>query len=294
MDKRIVAAMKHYGLKPEDIGDRLFVIAKGELAIQIATQGRFEVIRDEQMINELTAFVHNNKIDVLSIDPVVATHGVNENDNPAIWAVVACYDTVAERGNCAISLWHHTRKSGGQEATIESARGAVAFIDACRSVRILETMAKEEAAKLNETAKLNIKHPGYYFRSFSGKRNFAPPTHESDWYRFVNVDLDNNGPLFGDEVGVVTSWEHPGAQGLDLTPAKISAIQQAVANGQWREDARAAMWVGKAVALALGLNAKDDRVKRVLKQLLQDGFLQVQPGMDEHRHTKLFIVVGPG
>ena len=34
---------------------------------------RFEVIRDEQMINELIAFVHNNKIDVLSIDPFVAT-----------------------------------------------------------------------------------------------------------------------------------------------------------------------------------------------------------------------------
>jgi RecA-family ATPase len=27
MDKRIVAAMKHYQLKPEDIGDRLFVFA---------------------------------------------------------------------------------------------------------------------------------------------------------------------------------------------------------------------------------------------------------------------------
>jgi hypothetical protein len=52
--------------------------------------------------------------------------------------------------------------------------------------------------------------------------------------------------------------------------------------------------VGKAVALALGLNARDDRVKGVLKQLLQDGFLQVQPGVDEHRHTKLFVVVGPG
>jgi hypothetical protein len=288
MDKRIVAAMKHYQLKPEDIGGRLFVIAKGELSIQIATQGRFEVIRDEQMINELIAFVHNNKIDVLSIDPFVATHGVNENDNQKIWAVIACYDTVAERGNCAISLWHHTRKSGGGEVTVESARGAGAFIDANRAVRILETMTKEEAAKLN------IEHPGYYFRSFSGKRNFAPPTHKSTWFRFQNVELNNNGPLFGDEVGVVTSWEHPGAQALDLTLDKIIAIQQRVANGQWREDARAAMWAGKAVALALGLEAADGRIKDVLKRLLQDGFLQVQPGVDEHRHTKLFVVVGPG
>ena len=67
-----------------------------------------------------------------------------------------------------------------------------------------------------------------------------------------------------------------------------------MANGQWREDARAAMWVGKAVALALGLEAADGRIKEVLKRLLQDGFLQVQPGVDEHRHSKLFVVVGPG
>jgi hypothetical protein len=42
------------------------------------------------------------------------------------------------------------------------------FIDACRSVRIRETMPKDQAKKL----KLE---PGYYFREFSAKRNFAPP-----------------------------------------------------------------------------------------------------------------------
>jgi hypothetical protein len=291
IDKRIVAVMKHYKLKDKDIGDRLFIIAKGELPIKIATQNQRSgvVVRNENTISELVAFVRNNKLDVLSIDPFVATHDVNENDNQKIWAVVACYDNVAERARCAISLWHHTRKSGGGEATIESARGAVSFIDACRSVRILDTMTREEASKLK------IEHPGLHFRSFSGKRNFAPPTYDSEWYRFENVDL-NNGPIYsvGDKVGVVTSWVHPGAQELNLTTEKIVAIQTAVAGSQWREDVRAAMWVGKAVALALGLDAKDGRVKRVLNQLLQDGFLQVQPGRDEHRNERLFVVVGPG
>ena len=31
MDKRIAAAMRHYGLTPADIGDRLIVLAKGEV-----------------------------------------------------------------------------------------------------------------------------------------------------------------------------------------------------------------------------------------------------------------------
>ena len=38
MNKRIAAAMKHHKLKKEDIGGRLFVLAKGEIKIKIAKQ----------------------------------------------------------------------------------------------------------------------------------------------------------------------------------------------------------------------------------------------------------------
>ena len=36
MDKRIAAVMRHYGLTPADIGDRLIVKAKGEIKIKVA------------------------------------------------------------------------------------------------------------------------------------------------------------------------------------------------------------------------------------------------------------------
>jgi RecA-family ATPase len=65
----------------------------------------------------LIAYVRNKKLDVLIIDPFVATHDVYENDNKAIWKVVGCFDAVAERGKCAINLYHHTRKLGGEEAS---------------------------------------------------------------------------------------------------------------------------------------------------------------------------------
>ena len=42
MDKRIAAVMRHYGLTPADIGDRLFVFAKGEIKIKIAKLMRGE------------------------------------------------------------------------------------------------------------------------------------------------------------------------------------------------------------------------------------------------------------
>jgi len=121
--------------------------------------------------------------------------------------------------NCALHLWHHTRKGNGGEISVEAARGAQAFIDACRSVRILETMTKKERNDLLPIVP-NIGDERWYFREFNGKRNFAPPTSESLWYRYVSIELDNapaEGFASGDEIGVATRWNYPQ---LDLTHAK--------------------------------------------------------------------------
>jgi hypothetical protein len=288
VDKRIAAAMRHHKLKPEDIDGRLFTVAKGELSFKIATQAR-TVTLNEQVIRGLIAFLRENRIDMLSIDPFIKTHSVNENDNSAVSAVVDCYDSIAEQADCAISLWHHTRKGSSLGATVDSARGASAFIDACRSVRVLETMSKEEAQRQK------IKNHRSYFRAFSGKLNFAPPTDQSDWYRFVSVQLDNAGTLFGgdgDSVGVVESWQHPGAVEVEIGTDKADAIKRALASGQWREDPRAAMWAGKAVGHVLGLDPEDDAaaIKKAIKKLIEDGVLKTIDGRTDRRKLCLFIV----
>ena len=104
--------------------------------------------------------------------------------------VIECYEEVAAGANCAVHLWHHTRKGNGEGATVESARGAQAFVDAYRSVRILERMTKKERNDLL-VAVPDIGEAGWYFREFNGKRNFAPPADESSWYRYVSIELDN-------------------------------------------------------------------------------------------------------
>jgi hypothetical protein len=292
MNKRVAAAMNRYQLKPEDIGGRLFIKAKGEFKLKIAKRAarNGSVERNEAMLKALADFIVENKIDVVSVDPLIKTHGVNENDSEAMAAVVECYDDVAEAANCAIHLWHHTRKSGGGEVTVESARGALAFVDACRSVRVLETMTKAEAEKLK------LKTGAFHFREFSGKRNFAPPTDQSTWYELVNVELDNAGGWIGggDAVGVVAAWVHPGAKQVELTPYHISEIKKAVGANQWRYDVRADMWVGIAVAPVLGLSPIDDVVvvKRVIERLIGSGALKRVPGKTRGRHPTMLVVPG--
>jgi hypothetical protein len=288
MDKRIAAAMRHHKLTKEDIGDRLTVIAKGELKIKVARQSRpGSIERDELIIRALTNLMVEKKADVLSVDSFIRTHAVNENDNSAIQEAVECFEDIADAADCAIHLWHHSRKENGQGATIDSARGARAFVDACRSVRVLEVMSKEEGQRLK------IENYKSFFRSFSGKLNFAPPVEQSDWFKLVSIEIDNGGALFGDNIGVVEAWQHPGTTEVGLTLGTVNAIKREVGEEpRWREDVRAGMWVGKAVAKVLELDPEDDRetVKQVIKRMLKSGALKTELGPDEDRRERMFIV----
>jgi hypothetical protein len=290
VDKRIAAAMKHHKLTKTDIGERLFVRAKGELKIKVAKHGKSgSVWINESVIKALIDFVRENKIDVLTVDPLIRTHDVKENDNSEMAQVIECFDTVADDGDCAVSLFHHTRKANGGEITVESARGAQAFIDLCRAVRILETMSKGEGERLK------LKDHRWHFRSFNGKINFAPPMEQGTWYRFVNIKLNNALLGGGDNVGVVEAWLHPGA----IEPAIPStAIITEIVNkvGQekvWRDYVTSNMWVGKVVAEVLQLDPEDDRpaIKKLLKYLIEIKALSRVPGKVNCEPT-MFVVAG--
>jgi hypothetical protein len=303
IEKRIAAAMRHYSLTPTDIGDRLIVIAKGEIKIQIAKQIRGgDVERNEEDIKKLTTLVLEAKADVISIDSFVRTHAVKENENKHIEAVIECFEEIASKGNCAVHLWHHTRKMNGDQATVESARGAQAFIDTCRSVRVLEKMTKKERDELLGI-RPDMKEPGFYFREFNGKRNFAPPADESNWFELVNIKLRNSRSEFeddGDRVGVVTKWYYPKLELPQVDDTTIGRILTKLRKGNgWRFDHRSEdePWVGIPIAEVLILNLSDARAKKavvkIVKDLLRAGHLVKVDGFDKHGHSRPYIEVKP-
>src|SRR5262249_8840795 len=157
----------------------------------------------------------------------------NENDNSAVRAVIECFEDIARSGNCAISLWHHTRKQGNDASTIESARGGMAFVDACRAVRILEVMTKKDREELTKAVP-DMKEHGYYFRSWVGKRNFAPPSDQSDWHKLESIKLKNYTFDFeddGDYIGVATPWHYPKIEKPIINEADAERILKAISKG---------------------------------------------------------------
>jgi hypothetical protein len=81
----------------------------------------------------------------LVIDPFVKSHAVNENDNNMMDQVVTTWANIAHVTGCSIHLVHHTRKANGEQATIESSRGASAVKDAARVRRAVNGMTKHQA-----------------------------------------------------------------------------------------------------------------------------------------------------
>ena len=61
---------------------------------------------------------------MVSLDPFIKTHGMEENDNTAIDLVCELLASVAIQHDCAVDLPHHTRKGAMRPATPTRGRGA--------------------------------------------------------------------------------------------------------------------------------------------------------------------------
>lgn len=198
---------------------------------------------------------------------------------------------LAASAECAVVLVHHTAKSSGFEITAERARGAVSLVNAARSVVALNRMDAEEARKLG------VRHSERrrYFRAFDDKNNRAPPADNSDWYRLESVILPNgtDEDCLGDNVGVVTPWSPPASSEASLDRAQVADLQAAIAGDEWRESDRAEHWAGKAVADVFGLDhdEKADRVriKIILKQCIERGWLAIESRPDSHREKRRWV-----
>jgi DNA polymerase bacteriophage-type len=312
MDKRIAAVMRHYAIAPGDVGDRLIVKAKGEIKIKVARQLHAgDVERNEPLLRELTALMIAEKIDVLSIDSFIRTHKVNENDNSAIQEVIECFEDIANEAQCAVHLWHHTRKAGGEKATIESARGAIAFVDACRSARVLEKMSSKQHAELEEVQPDMLPAADFYFRAFNGKRNFAPPADQSEWFVLESVTLAR-----GDDVGVAAPWHYPETW-AELEPEMIERIigeiDKGLANGRRYSNSNAAKERGAYLAVQKHCPGKTvTQGRTIVTALIKQGKLyedEYEDPIQRRKQSGLFarkaidttvaemgavIVVGPG
>jgi hypothetical protein len=283
LERRIIAAMQHHAVAPQEVNGRLYVDTGRERALSTAIQTRdgIQIIKPE--MEALAQEIAAREIDVLVIDPFVSSHQVSENDNGAIDLVAKEWARLADHCNCAIELVHHTRKTNGEEATTESARGATALLGAARSGRVLNKMSddlKAEAGVQDD--------PATYFAITRDKANLAP-VGKREWRRMASVHLTN-----GDSVGVAEVWEWPDT--FDgVTVKDLLAVQHAFEGKNPRySDQAGDDWAGCIVADVLGMDATADRkrVKRIIETWIKNGALVKVKVRGDDRKERPCLEVG--
>jgi hypothetical protein len=289
----IQAACKHWSIGPEHIRDRLFVDSALEGAIlKLATSTAAEGLTiNRPLVAGMTDEMLARGIDYLHVDPFVSSHSANENDNGEIDAIAKEWALVAKNAKAGIGLAHHVSKAGAAEVTAMSGRGAVALINACRSVLVINRMSEDEAKRYG----IEEEKRRRYFRTYDDKNNRAPPSDKSDWFTMASISLNNGQIDEGDNMGVVIPWSPPDAfEGMSVD--HLRQVQAVIATGEYKAHHSAADWAGNAIAEVLGLNIKNpsDRVRvlRMLNTWIENDVLRIEERKDDNRQRKKFVVVG--
>ena len=264
MRLRLAAAMNHYKISHDDIKGRLFMDGEDTVQITLAAEGREGVILNEALLKYMADRIVENNIGLVIIDPFVSVHMVNENSNMAVQQVVSMLRRLARDTEAAVHAVHHVRKGNGEDATIDSVRGAGSLIGAARAARVINRITPEDAIALGveECDALGI------FRVDDGKANLAPPSDKAVYRRMQSVEIAN-----GEHIGVATQFKLPDMfDGVTVENARNvqKLVQEAEANQTpYRASVQAANYVGHAVAQELNLDWEKDRDKAKIKAIVK-------------------------
>jgi hypothetical protein len=290
IQRRVLAAMKHYGIHPDEVRGKLFVNAGRDFSLKFGIQTREGVLPNTKLVEYLCRKIPEKQIGCVFIDPFVGAHSINENDNMAVNAIVAEIRRVADETKAAIGLVHHIRKGNGEDASIESVRGAGSLIGAARAARVVNRMSPDDAARIG----IDEAEARSIFRVDDGKANLAPPADAAVYRKMIGVKIAN-----GEWIGVCVDYKLPDAfDGISGKDAK--KMQQIVAEAHtsgepFRESSQSANWVGLAVANLTGIDISDKKgkgkVSTIVRTWLKTNVLATEKVMDKKKGRETNVVV---
>jgi hypothetical protein len=290
MQRRFIAAMQHHNVKRDEVEGRLFLDAGRDFQAKFVTQTRDGVVINDALIEYMRERIVAEGIGVVVIDPWVGAIDINENDNTAMNKAVAAVRQIADETGASIVLVHHIRKGNGDEATIDSVRGAGSLIGAARAARVINKVSEEDMMRLG----VQGEDARGIFRVDDGKANLAPPAAVAVYRKMTGVQIGN-----GEWVGVAEVFKMPDL--FDgVTTRDTMRVQQAVGKAAQdddpcRQSVQAKNWVGHTVGAVLGIDTQDKagkgRVAAMVRKWVETDVLRVEITEDRAKGREVQIVV---
>ena len=286
---RLAAVMQHYSISHKDLAGWLFLDGEDDIRITLAAETRDGVTENEALLTYMINKVKALGIGVILIDPLISAHMVNENSNMAVQVVVAMLRKLARETGASVHPVHHIRKGNGDDATVDSVRGANALIGAARAARVLNKVSEEAAEKLG----LEGDAGRGIFRSDDAKSNLAAPADKATYMQTIGVQIAN-----GEHIAVVRTVNLPDAfEGVTAEAAMKCqrAIGKAAEDEPLRESSQAKAWVGHTIGELLDIDTTEKagkgRVTAILKQWVKTDVLRVEKMPDPRQGREISVVV---
>jgi hypothetical protein len=289
MNLRLASLMQHYNVSHEDLAGRLFIDGEDDIQITLAAESRDGVITNDALLDLMTAKIKQHNIGCVIVDPFVSIHAVNENANVQIQIVVAMLRKLARDTDCAVHLVHHVRKGNGDDATVDSIRGANALIGAARAARVINRISIDDAMRLG----IEEEQASGLFRIDDAKANLAAPADKALYMRTIGVEIAN-----GEWIGTVIPITLPDL--FDgITVKQTRQVQQAVqAAGEdepLRDNVQASRWVGHTIGEILDIDTTEKhgkaRVNGIIKQWLKTDVLRIEKVYNSKHSREIGTVI---
>jgi hypothetical protein len=279
--RRVYAVLRHHGITPAQVKGWLFLAAPKGLKLAKMANGTPYASDLEKLIRKA---VTEHKLDIVSLDPFVKAHSLEENSNNAIDFVSDLLATIAIKYDCAVDAPHHTKKGANTPGDAGSGRGASSHVDAGRLNYTLNVMAPEEA----KTFGISDEDRHSFIRLDSAKVNITRHARKAKWFRIIGVPLGNGNDLYphGDDVQTVEPWEPPDLW-TDLSDATVNQILDDIDAGM--PDGRRYSGAASAKTRAAWPiikkhipNRTEQQAREMIGTWLKTGLLVSETYYDEH------------
>lgn len=234
LQRRITAILKNYGISRSEVDGWLWCACPKRAKLAVLN-GKNRVYGP--LTQQIRDAIERRKPDIVSLDPFIKTHGLDENLSGDMDFVCDLLAEMAVEYGVAVDSPHHVRKGAVTPGDADAGRGSTGIRDAGRLVYTLVSMSEDEAKAFS----ISVEDRLQYVRLDSAKINIAARSGRADWFRLVGVPLDNGTAEYpnGDMVQVVEPWSPPetwsGLSSIQLNAA-LTEIDAGMPNGQRFSD----------------------------------------------------------
>ena len=198
LDRRLGAYVDHHKFTDEQramVQENLWMQSGVDSPFKFATMPDGRAMKpNNKLIREFEAFIADNKIEAVLMDPFVTLHSVEENDNSSMDDVANIFKNIAARTNAALMIAHHTRKSkaGAKDPSVDAtdSRGATALVNASRGVFALNDVPEKRCGALGVPKASRF---AYLVFGPAGKNNYEARGDASDVVLKLNTHVSDNG-----------------------------------------------------------------------------------------------------